>query len=109
MPHSLEAYKQEIIDAISNVKTFIKGIQFKDYQSNIEKKSAVERQLLIIGEALVQIVKNYPEKEDMISERKRIIAFRNIIVHHYFGIDDKIVWDVINNKLDKLATEVQGL
>jgi uncharacterized protein with HEPN domain len=32
--------------------------------------------------------------------------FRNIIIHDYFGIDDAIVWDIINLNLDQLEKEI---
>jgi len=39
----------------------------------------------------------------------KIIALRNILIHEYFGVNLKIVWDVIQNKLDALEGTCQRL
>ena len=46
----------------------------------------------IIGEALARLAKDDPEIAAQIPEHPRIIAFRNIIVHGYASVDDRIVW-----------------
>ncbi len=46
---------------------------------------------------------------DGVSEYRRIIAFRNIIVHGYDAIDTGIVWDAIKNHLPKLKKEIEQL
>jgi uncharacterized protein with HEPN domain len=44
-----------------------------------------------------------------ISERRRIIAFRNILIHGYADVDDRLVWDVVKTKLPALRREVDAL
>lgn len=72
-------------------------------------KSAVERQFEIIGEALSKLAKMDPETANNIPEYRRIIAFRNILIHGYATIDDKIVWGVIENYLTPLQKAVMQL
>ena len=69
---------------------------------------AVCRNLEIIGEAVKQI------PEDIRSLRpevkwKRIGRLRDILIHQYFGVDEQIVWDVIQNKLVPLEQAIQAL
>jgi uncharacterized protein with HEPN domain len=54
-------------------------------------RSAVERQFGIIGEALVQALRIYPELESHITDIGRIIAFRNRLIHGYASVSDEIV------------------
>jgi len=62
--------------------------------SELEWDAAI-RELEIIGEAT-----NYLLKSNQIdSKYRRIVDFRNQIIHGYFGIDENIVFDVIKNKL----------
>ena len=68
-------------------------------------KSAVERQFEIIGEALARLD---PETASRISEYRRIIAFRNILIHGYAQIDERLVWDVLEARLPPLAQEVNS-
>jgi uncharacterized protein with HEPN domain len=44
-----------------------------------------------------------------IGEHARIIAFRNILIHGYAEIDDRLVWDIVENKLPVLRREVDEL
>jgi hypothetical protein len=64
-------------------------------------------QFEIIGEALGQLAKLDPEAADRISEHRRIIAFRNILVHGYAGVDDLLVWDMIGTRLADLRRELE--
>jgi uncharacterized protein with HEPN domain len=44
-----------------------------------------------------------------ISEHRRIIAFRNILIHGYANVDDRLVWDVVQAKLPVLRREAEQL
>ena len=64
------------------------------------------KQLEIIGEAANhlsgEIIEKYPDVE-----WKEIIALRNILIHEYFGVDAKIVWDIISEDLPSLKKTVE--
>jgi uncharacterized protein with HEPN domain len=72
-------------------------------------RAAVERQFEIIGEALVRLARLDEDFVARISEHRRIVAFRNILVHGYADVDDRLVWDVVRSKLPLLLREVDGL
>jgi len=72
-------------------------------------RSAVERQFEIIGEALRRLSKEDAPTAARINEHTRIIAFRNILVHGYADIDDRIVWDLTQSKLPTLLQKVESL
>jgi uncharacterized protein with HEPN domain len=72
-------------------------------------RAAVEREFEIIGEALAQLTKVDTAVADRISDRRRIEAFRNILVHGYAEADDQLVRDVITTKLSTLREEVNVL
>ena len=44
-----------------------------------------------------------------ISERRAIVAFRNILIHGYAEVDDRLVWDVVETKLPTLIREIEAL
>jgi uncharacterized protein with HEPN domain len=74
-------------------------------------RSAVERQLEIVGEALAQLARTDPPTASQISEYQRIIAFRNILIHGYAEIDHRIIWNVLELKLPvalRQASELLG-
>jgi uncharacterized protein with HEPN domain len=70
----------------------------------LKTKSAIERQLGIIGEAIKKIKDSNPQ--DLLQYQADIIGFRNILIHNYDNIDDSIVWSIINDDLGLLKQEV---
>jgi uncharacterized protein with HEPN domain len=72
-------------------------------------RAAVEREFEIIGEALGQLAKLDEELAAGISEQRAIVAFRNILIHGYAEVDDRLVWDVVETKLPVLIREIDAL
>jgi uncharacterized protein with HEPN domain len=72
-------------------------------------RSAVERQLEIIGEALSRAVAVDPRLRDRITETPRIIAFRNRLIHGYASVSDEVVWGIVQGKRPVLCREVHDL
>ena len=80
-----------------------------DYESDRGFRSAVQRELQVIGEALTQLHRLAPETASRISEHRRIINFRNILVHGYDVLKADIVWHIVECKLAVLKREVDEL
>ncbi|MBX9924750.1 MAG: DUF86 domain-containing protein [Hyphomicrobiaceae bacterium] len=95
--------------AADRVARFVSGKSFEDYRSDEMLRSAVERQLEIVGEALGRLRRIDGETAASLPEIGRVIAFRNVLVHGYATIDDKIVWGVLEADLDNLRTRLQSL
>ena len=96
---------QDILDAIGNIKDFTRNITFDRFMGDLKTKHAVERNFSIIGEAVSRIDQSFCEKHPSV-EWREVKDFRNIIVHNYFGIDDTIVWDIIQLNLDQLEKDI---
>lgn len=88
---------------------FTAGKSFADYEHDAMLCAAVERKFEIIGEALAQLARIDEPLAARISEYRRIIAFRNILIHGYAEVDDGLVWDVIETKLPVLRQEIKSL
>jgi uncharacterized protein with HEPN domain len=72
-------------------------------------RAATERQFEIIGDALAQLAKRDVAVASRVTDYRQIIAFRNILIHGYAEIDDRLVWDIVETKLPKLRAEVDEL
>jgi uncharacterized protein with HEPN domain len=72
-------------------------------------RSAVERQFEIVGEALNQLSKTDPATARKVPDLRRIVAFRNILVHGYATVDDALVWQLLNDKLPELVRVLREL
>ena len=102
-------YLYDIKQAADLLGEFTAGKQFTDYEENSMLRAAVERKFEIIGEALSKLSKTDSAVASRVGEHARIIAFRNILIHGYTEIDDRIVWDIVENKLPVLRREVDEL
>ena len=72
-------------------------------------QAAVEREFEIIGEALAKLIRLDETVAARITDHRRIVAFRNILIHGYADVDDRLVWDVLESKLPVLRHEVEAL
>jgi len=72
-------------------------------------RSGVERQFEIIGEALSRLSKIEADVASRIGDSKRIISFRNLLIHGYALVDDRVVWDVVQKGLPGLLRDVEPL
>lgn len=102
-------YLYDIKQAADLLGEFTVGKQFTDYMENSMLRAAVERKFEVIGEALSKLSKVDSGIASGIGEHARIIAFRNILIHGYAEIDDRLVWDIVENKLPVLRREVDEL
>jgi uncharacterized protein with HEPN domain len=109
MPRDPKAYLWDAQQAADLLAEFSAGKSFADYEAEAMLRSAVERQFEIIGEALNQLSKIDPDLAARIPELRRIVAFRNILIHGYATVDDALVWQVLTEKLPELTAVVQEL
>ena len=109
MPREAKAYLHDMRQAASLISEFTEGLDFDAYAADAMVRAAVEREFEIIGEALSQLAKLDPETAGRIGEHRRIIAFRNILVHGYAGVDDMLVWDMVVTRLGDLRRDVDQL
>jgi len=72
-------------------------------------RSAVERQFEILGEAVTRLSKIKKELAGQIPNHRRIIGFRNQLIHGYDTIKDAIVWDIVKKDLPVLMQEIENL
>ncbi|MBS0213255.1 MAG: DUF86 domain-containing protein [Proteobacteria bacterium] len=105
----LAKYLFDIQQAAGALDGFVAGCDWNHYQSDAMLRAAVERQFLIIGEALSQLAQRDAALAGRIDEYRRIIAFRNILIHGYADVDDRLVWDIVQTRLPLLREQVDGL
>lgn len=109
MPRDPEKYLYDMDDAAAFLLEFTKDQTVDRFRTDRPFRSAVERELLIIGEALFQLERHHPTIAERISEYERIIRFRHVLVHGYDQIDADLVWVVVSRKLAPLRDEVRML
>ena len=98
----------DVGQALARIRRFVQGRTFADYAADELLRSAVERQLAIVGEALWRLRSIDPSAATGIRDLERIVAFRHVLVHGYASVDDKLVWGVIESRLDGLGSDVSA-
>jgi uncharacterized protein with HEPN domain len=105
MTASNKKYLSDISTAIDLIEDFTSHIvSYEQYLSDRKTQSAVERQLGIIGEAVNRYQQANPQAS--LSNSKKIISFRNRIIHAYDSIDNTIVWVILQKYMQPLKKEV---
>lgn len=100
-------YLSDIRVAIELIEEFSKDTQsFQSYQADPKTRSAVERQLEILGEAVNKYSKEAPDFP--LSNVPKIVSFRNRLAHNYDNVDDAIVWAVLKKHIPVLKQEVSA-
>jgi uncharacterized protein with HEPN domain len=102
-------YLFDIQQAADLVIQFTAGRSFDDYLADPMLRAAVEREFEIVGEALAQLARLDAALASRISEYRGVIAFRNVLIHGYASVNDRLVWGVVETKLAILRREVHDL
>ena len=102
-------YLFDIQQAVKLLREFTSAKALSDYEADAMLRAAVEREFEIIGEAMAQLARADKTVVTRISKYQRIIAFRNILIHGYADVDDKLVWDVVETNLSTLSDEIEVL
>jgi uncharacterized protein with HEPN domain len=106
MTDKAKKYLSDILLAVKLIEDFTNGIaSFEEYQNDLKTKSAVERQLAIIGEAVNQFRKY--EEEFALNHTRQIVDFRNRIIHAYYNLDDSIIWAILQVHIPILKQEAE--
>jgi uncharacterized protein with HEPN domain len=88
--------------AVQKIKRFTADKTFAQYAVDDLLRSGVERQFEVVGEALSQLSRLDSATAAAIPDLPRIVAFRNVLIHGYANVDDRLVWGVIESSLGAL-------
>ena len=97
-----------ILDAIGEIEGYILQTDFKAFLNNSMMRFACVKQLEIIGEASGQISEETKQQFPEV-EWNKMKGMRNILVHEYFGIDTRVVWEIIIDDLPGLKKQVEEI
>ena len=96
-------------EAVARISRFTDGKTFADYEADDYFRSAVERQFEIVGEAFSQLSRVDANTAAAIPKLSRIVAFRNVLIHGYASVDNKLVWGVVETHLSALRLALDRL
>ena len=99
----------DIQQAAEAILEYVSGTSFENYEQQRMLRSAVERELVTIGEATNRLAHHDEDLAAKITNHQKIISLRNIIAHEYDDVRNDLIWAVIENDLRTLHSEVTNL
>ena len=109
MPRDERAYLADIVDSCDAIENAVRGLDLPAYEDNRLIRSSVEREFIIIGEAMAALARAAPESFNAITHARRIVDFRNQLTHEYRTVDDALVWAIVETDVPVLRRECASL
>jgi uncharacterized protein with HEPN domain len=99
---------EDILESANKIILFTEDMSFEDFESDIKTIDAVIRNFEVIGEASNRLPESFKELNENIDWQK-IIGFRNKLIHDYVKVNNGIVWEIRNDYLPILITELEKI
>ena len=108
MSRSVLEYFEHIKIELDYLKGKSQGLDYNSFTGDDTLIRAFSRSFEIIGEAVKNVPEDIRSKYPEI-EWKAITGMRDKLIHHYFGVDYELVWDIIENELDELSIKINNI
>ena len=106
---SRDAYLWDILDSCHAILDFTRGRSLTDYESDRMLHRAVERELSIVGEAINQLTRSFPEMTTAIGPVRQIVGFRNRLIHEYADVEIEVIWAIVQDQIPPLLARAEVL
>ena len=103
------ALLSDIDSAAADIAQYIGGMDSQAYHRDGRTQAAVERKFEIIGEALNRLHQSSPEIAERIPPWRKVVDFRNLLIHGYAAVESERVWLLAQNRLPELHAIVRTL
>lgn len=108
MKKDARVYIDDMLDAIAAIERYVTGMDEIKFSQTDYIQDAVIRQLAIIGEAARNVSEEVRKQQVDVPWRK-IVDFRNVIIHEYSGVSLGRVWQIIVRELSVLKDQLTKL
>jgi uncharacterized protein with HEPN domain len=102
------AYLWDMREAARDISKFVRGVSYAKFEKNNIIRYAIERQLLVIGEAAAHVSEGFREKHPEIPWAQ-IIGQRNVLAHEYGEILVERIWLAATKSVPELFKELNKL
>lgn len=98
----------DAISAMDAAISFLVDRGIDEYTTDLMLRSAVERQLEILGEACSRLAREQPSLFTEFPDAEKAVSLRNRIIHGYDTIDDQTIFDIVFDDLPGLRASLQA-
>ena len=95
MQRDLGTFLWDIDEAITSITSFVNGRDLNHFESDDMMSSAVEFKLLVIGEAIRQMLERFPAEAAPLGLFTSLIGFQVFLIRQYAKVDKGLVWDAV--------------
>ena len=95
-------------EAILRIGAYTDSLTYNDFSNDTKTQDAVVRNLEILGEAVKNISKELKQKYPQV-HWKDLAGLRDKLIHHYFGVNLDIVWNVLRQELPSVLLELENI
>jgi uncharacterized protein with HEPN domain len=97
-----------MIECCNKIINYTNGLSYEQFIEDSKTLDAVIRNFEIIGEVTVRLPEEFRNLHPEI-EWQKIRGLRNRVIHHYFGIDYSILWEIITQYIPDLQARLPGM
>ena len=98
----------DILDSGAKILRYTEGYTYESFIEDERTVDAVIRNFEIIGEASRNVSSYFRLQHSSIPWPK-LVGYRNLLIHEYFGINMKVVWNIIQEDLPTLLKEIDTI
>lgn len=102
------SYLADMLLAARNAVEFASGLTQQQFKQDTLRQNAVVKAVEIVGEAASRLSAETKEEFSEIAWDK-IIGMRHRLVHGYFAINYGRVWEVVQNDLPELISQLESI
>nr|VFK14163.1 MAG: Uncharacterized conserved protein, contains HEPN domain [Candidatus Kentron sp. LPFa] len=95
-------------DIRERIARYTRGMEYEDFFEDDKTQDAVIRNLEIMGEATKTLSEELGNKCAELPWRK-IAMTRDKLIHHYFGVNTDIVWDIARSEIPRLLPIIESI
>lgn len=108
MSRDYRLYLDDIQSSVDKILHYTQGLRFEEFVEDNKTFDAVVLNLQIIGEAAKNVPDSVKGKYPEVDWR-RIAGLRDVIAHGYFGLNEHVLWDLVQNRVPELSQQIRSI
>lgn len=108
MPRDVWLYVEDMLEAAARCREYVRDLSQEQFLADRKTRDAVLHNLLILGEAAKQVPEHLRVRTPQVDWRG-MAGLRDVVAHHYFGVDWDAIWDIVCTELPPLQATLKEM